>query len=98
MVGSAFEYGKETENPTEEFYRLFIIYSPLLFQLLRAASAPCPKIIIKRRIMKKIYPWLAVLGSIFSLVAGVLFVVNRFEKLLGDIVVLDDSDFEDIDI
>ncbi|MBQ9510184.1 MAG: hypothetical protein IJR55_00550 [Clostridia bacterium] len=47
--------------------------------------------------MKKLYPWIAVLGSIFSLVAGVLFVVNRYEKLLSDIVVLDDSDFEDID-
>ena len=48
--------------------------------------------------MKKIYRWFAVIGSIFTLVIGVLFVVNRYEKLLGDMVLLDSTDFDDIDI
>ena len=48
--------------------------------------------------MKKFYRWFAVIGGIFTLVMGVLFVVDRYEKLLGDMVLLDSDDFDDIDI
>ena len=44
--------------------------------------------------MKKLSRWITVIGGIFTLIMGVLFVVNRYEKLISDMVLLDSDDFD----
>lgn len=48
--------------------------------------------------MKKLYPWIAVFASFLALAAGIIFVIERYKKLLSDLVKLDDSDFDEIEI
>lgn len=47
--------------------------------------------------MKKIYPWIAVITTVITLFGGIFFVIDRYKKLLSDLVKLDDCDFDDID-
>ena len=48
----------------------------------------------KEGVMKKLSRWITVIGGIFTLIMGVLFVVNRYEKLISDMVLLDSDDFD----